>query len=233
MKLDETTLDMLGAARKVIADKDKTTIIEGKGASAKIKERIKLIKAELAKTKSEYDKEKLEERLAKLSGGVGVIKVGAATEVELKEKKDKIDDAVHATKAAVEEGIVSGGGVALIDSIKALDSVDAVGEEKIGVQILRRALEEPMRQIAQNAGKDGSVVIEEVKRLDKGMGYNAATDEYVDMIKAGVIDPAKVTRTALQNAVSVASSVLTTEVAITDLPAKQMAMPEQSMGGMM
>jgi chaperonin GroEL len=233
MKLDETTLDMLGAARKVIADKDKTTIIEGKGSAAKIKERIKLIKAELTKTKSEYDKEKLEERLAKLSGGVGVIKVGAATEVELKEKKDKIDDAVHATKAAVEEGIVAGGGVALIDSIKALDSVDAVGEEKIGVAILRRALEEPMRQIATNAGKDGSVVIEEVKRLDKGMGYNAATDEYVDMIKAGVIDPAKVARTALQNAVSVASSVLTTEVAITDLPEKKIAMPEQSMGGMM
>lgn len=233
MKLEETTLDMLGAARKVIADKDKTTIIEGKGSAAKIKERVKMIKAELAKTKSEYDKEKLEERLAKLSGGIGVIKVGAATEVELKEKKDKIDDAVHATKAAVEEGIVAGGGVALIDSIKSLDSVDTIGDEKIGVAILRRALEEPMRQIAQNAGKDGSVVIEEVKRLDKGMGYNAATDEYVDMIKAGVIDPAKVARTALQNAVSVASSVLTTEVAITDLPEKKMAMPEQSMGGMM
>jgi len=233
MKLEEATIDMLGSARKVISDKEKTTIVEGKGSVTKLKERVKLVKAELEKTKSEYDKEKLAERLAKLSGGVGVIKVGAASEIELKEKKDKIDDAVHATKAAVEEGIVSGGGVALIDSIKSLESVSSTGDEKIGVQILRRALEEPMRQIATNAGKDGSVVIEEVKRLEKGMGYNAATDEYVEMIAAGVIDPAKVTRTALQNAVSVASSVLTTEVAITDLPEKKLAMPEQSMQGMM
>jgi len=233
MKLEEATIDMLGSARKVISDKEKTTIVEGKGSVTKLKERVKLVKAELEKTKSEYDKEKLAERLAKLSGCVGVIKVGAASEIELKEKKDKIDDAVHATKAAVEEGIVSGGGVALIDSIKSLESVSSTGDEKIGVQILRRALEEPMRQIATNAGKDGSVVIEEVKRLEKGMGYNAATDEYVEMIAAGVIDPAKVTRTALQNAVSVASSVLTTEVAITDLPEKKLAMPEQSMQGMM
>jgi len=233
MKLEEATLEMLGQARKVIADKDKTTIIEGKGAQSKIKERIKQIKAEIEKTTSEFDREKLEERLAKLSGGVGVIKVGAATEVELKEKKDKIDDAVHATKAAVEEGIVPGGGVALVDSIKALDNVATSGDEKIGIQILRRALEEPMRQIALNAGKDGSVVIEEVKKLEKGKGYDAAKDEYTDMISAGIIDPAKVARTALQNAASVASSVLTTEAAVTDLPEKKSEMPAgPEMGGM-
>lgn len=235
MKLEEVTLDMLGSARKIVSDKEKTTIIEGKGATSKIKERVKQIKAEIEKTKSDYDKKKLEERLAKISGGVGVIKVGAATEVELKEKKDKIDDAVHATRAAVEEGIVSGGGVALIDSIKALIGVQVIGDEKIGIDILRRALEEPMRRIATNAGKDGSVVIEEVKKLEKGMGYDAATDQYVDMIKSGIIDPAKVTRTALQNAASVAGSVLTTEAAITDLPEKHApTMPDMSgMQGMM
>lgn len=233
MKLEEATLEMLGEARKVVSDKDKTTIVKGNGSAKAIQDRVKQIKKEIEKSTSEFDKEKLQERLAKLSGGVGVIKVGAATEVELKEKKDKIDDAVHATKAAVEEGIVSGGGVALVDSIKALDGVTVTGDEKIGIQILRRALEEPMRQIANNAGKDGSVVIEEVKRREKGIGYDAFRDEYVDMIKAGIIDPAKVTRTALQNATSVASSVLTTEVAITDLPEKnQPAMPDMSgMGG--
>lgn len=237
MKLEDTTLEMLGEARKVIADKDKTTIVKGKGAQSKIHDRIKQLKAEIAKSTSDYDREKIEERLAKLSGGVGVIKVGAATEVELKEKKDKIDDAVHATKAAVEEGIVPGGGVALIDSIKSLDNVATTGDEKVGLQILRRALEEPMRQIALNAGKDGSVVIEEVKRQEKGFGYDASEDKYVDMIKAGIIDPAKVTRTALQNASSVASTVLTTEAAVTDLPEKNppaagMGMPEGGMGGM-
>lgn len=229
MKLEEATLDMLGSARKIVSDKEKTTIIEGKGTATKIKERVKQIKVEIINTKSEYDKERLVERLAKLSGGVGVIKVGAATELELKEKKDKIDDAVHATKAAVQEGIVAGGGVALVDSIKSLDNLSCEGDEKIGVQILRRALEEPMRQIAQNAGKDGSVVIEEVKRLEKGMGYNASTDEYVNMIEAGIIDPAKVTRTALQNAVSISSSILTTEVAITDLPEKRQPTPDMNM----
>lgn len=232
MKLEETTLEMLGEARKVTSDKDKTIIVEGKGAQSKIRERIKQVKAEIEKSTSEYDKEKLEERLAKMSGGVGVIKVGAATEVELKEKKDKIDDAVHATRAAVEEGIVAGGGVALVDSIKSLDALTVTGDEKIGVQILRRALEEPMRQIATNAGKDGSVVIFEVKKQEKGVGYDAASDKYVDMIKAGIIDPAKVTRTALQNAASVASSVLTTEAVVTDLPEKNPpAMPDMG-GGM-
>lgn len=218
MKLEEATLDVLGQARKVIADKDKTTIVKGSGSQRAIQERIKQIKKEIEKTTSEFDKEKLEERLAKLSGGVGVIKVGAATEVELKEKKDKIDDAVHATKAAVEEGIVAGGGVALVDSIKSLDNVTVTGEEKIGLQILRRALEEPMRQIAQNAGKDGSIVIEEVKRQAKGFGFDAARGEYVDMIKSGIIDPAKVVRAALQHAASISASILTTEAAITDIP---------------
>ena len=218
MKLEETTLDMLGEARKVIANKDKSTIVKGKGVHNKIQARVKQLKTELSKSTSEFDKEKIEERLAKLSGGIGVIKVGAATEVELKEKKDKIDDAVHATKAAVEEGIVSGGGVALVDSIKSLDNVAVIGDEKVGLQILRRALEEPMRRIAINAGKDGSVVIEEVRKKEKGIGYNASKDSYVDMISAGIIDPAKVTRAALQNAASVAASVLTTEVAIADIP---------------
>ena len=217
-KLEDVTLDMLGQARKIIADKDKTTIIEGKGVQARIKDRVRQIKTEIEKTTSDYDKEKLEERLAKLSGGVGVIKVGAATEVELKEKKDKIDDAVHATKAAVEEGIVAGGGVALVDCIKSLDNVQISGDEKIGINILRRALEEPMRQIALNAGKDGSVVIEEVKKQAKGIGYDVLVDDYVEMLKAGIIDPVKVVRLALQNAASVAASVLTTEAAVTDLP---------------
>ncbi|MBM2820973.1 MAG: chaperonin GroL [Candidatus Berkelbacteria bacterium] len=232
-KLEDTTLDMLGTARKVIADKDKTTMIEGKGSQNKIKDRVKQIKIEIEKNTSEYDREKLEERLAKLSGGVGVIKVGAATEVELKEKKDKIDDAVHATKAAVEEGIVPGGGVALIDCIKALDNIQVTGDEKIGANILRRALEEPMRQIAMNAGKDGSVVIEEVKKQAKGIGYDVMKDDYVDMIKTGIIDPVKVVRLALQNAASVASGILTTEAVITDLPEKNPpAMPDMSgMGG--
>ena len=233
IKLEDTTLDMLGLARKVISDKDKTTIIEGKGAQTKIKERVKQIKAEIQKSTSEYDREKLDERLAKLSGGIGVIKVGAATEVELKEKKDKIDDAVHATKAAVEEGIVAGGGVALIDCIKALDNLQVSGDEKIGINILRRALEEPMRQIAANAGKDGSVVIQEVRRSAKGIGYDVSRDEYVEMIKSGIIDPVKVVRLALQNAASVAASILTTEVVVTDLPEKNPpAMPDMSgMGG--
>lgn len=232
MKLEETTVEMLGQARKVVADKDKTIIIEGKGNAQKIKERVKFIKTEIEKTTSDFDKEKLKERLAKLGGGVGVIKVGAASEVELKEKKDKIDDAVHATRAAVEEGIVAGGGVALVDSIKSLDAITGTGDEKIGLAILRRALEEPMRQIAANAGKEGAVILEKVRDMEKGVGYNAAKDTYEDMIKAGIIDPAKVTRTALQNAASVASSVLTTEAAVTDIPEKKSDLPEMPAGGM-
>jgi len=231
-KLEDVTLDMLGQARKIVADKDKTTIIEGKGSQTKIKERVKQIKAEIEKTTSEFDREKLEERLAKLSGGVGVIKVGAATEVELKEKKDKIDDAVHATRAAVEEGIVAGGGVALVDCIKSLDNLQVSGDEKIGINILRRALEEPMRQIATNAGKDGSVVIEEVKKQAKGIGYDVLADDYVEMLKAGIIDPVKVVRLALQNAASVAASILTTEAVVTDLPEKENPPAAPDMSGM-
>ncbi|OGD67888.1 chaperonin GroL [Candidatus Berkelbacteria bacterium RIFCSPHIGHO2_12_FULL_36_9] len=222
VKLEDIDLDVLGHARKVVADKEHTTIVEGKPKSdSDVKNRIKQIRTEIEKTSSDFDKEKLRERLAKLSGGVGVIKVGAATEVELEEKKHRIEDAVSATKAAVEEGIVSGGGVALVDVIRSLDNIQLDDEEeKIGIKILRRALEEPMRQIAFNAGKDGSVVIEQVKKLEKGMGYNAAKDEYVDMVKAGIIDPLKVTRAALQNAASVAMMLLTTEAAVADIPEK-------------
>jgi chaperonin GroEL len=218
MKLEDVQVESLGQARRVVALKDKTTIIEGRGQQSEIQARITQIKAEHEKATSTFDKEKLQERLAKLSGGVGVIKVGAATEVELTEKKHRIEDAVSATKAALDEGIVSGGGVALVDSIKQLDTLKLDDEEMVAIRILRRALEEPMRQIALNAGKDGSVVIEAVKKLERGMGYNAATDEYVDMVKAGIIDPLKVTRSALENAVSVSSLLLTTEAAIADKP---------------
>lgn len=234
LKLENADIKMLGRARRVVATKETTTIVEGKGKKDAIQARISQIKKELENSTSDFDKEKLKERLAKLSGGVGVIKVGAATEVEMKAKKDKIEDALAATKAAVEEGIVPGGGVALIRALKALDDVKLRGEEKVGLNILRRALEEPLRQIAQNAGKDGAVVVEEVKKLTSNFGYNAAEDRYEDLVKAGVIDPTKVTRSALQNAVSAAALLLTTETVITDLPEKndkaQGGMP--SMGGM-
>ncbi|MGI6371557.1 MAG: chaperonin GroEL [Patescibacteria group bacterium] len=220
---DQVTVSMLGSARKVVADKDKTTIIDGGGDSSQVKKRVEALRVQIEKTDNEFDREKLQERLAKLSGGVGVIKVGAASEVELKEKKHRIEDAVSATKAALEEGIVSGGGVALIDVIRTLDELKVTGEEKVGVSILRKALEVPIRQIAQNAGKDGSVIIEEIKRKEKGVGYDAASDKYVNMIDAGIIDPLKVTRSALQNAVSVASMILTTETVVTDLPEKKEA----------
>lgn len=218
---ENVTIEMLGSARKVVADKDKTTIIDGNGDATTIKKRVEILRGQIEKTENDFDREKLQERLAKLSGGVGVIKVGAATEVELKEKKHRIEDAVSATKAALEEGIVSGGGVALVDVIKVLDDIKIEGEEKIGVSIVRKALEMPIRQIATNAGRDGSVIIEEIKRKEKGVGYDAAKDEYVNMIDAGIIDPLKVTRSALQNAVSVASMVLTTETVVTDLPEKK------------
>lgn len=222
LKIEDVTLEQLGQARRVIANKDNTTIIEGKTKSKKdLESRISKIKKEIELSTSDYDKDKLQERLAKLSGGVGVIKVGAATEAELNYKKMKIEDAVAATKAAVAEGIVTGGGVAYIDSIKCLDNVKVDGEdEKIGLKILRRALEEPIRQITKNASKDGAVIIEEVRKLAKGMGYDAAKDEYVDMFAKGIIDPLKVTRLALENAVSASGMMLTTEAAITDLPDK-------------
>ncbi len=221
LKLENVTLEMLGTARKIKATKEKTTIIEGKGDQAAIKNRIAQIRKELELADSDFDKEKLQERLGKLAGGVGVIKVGAATEVEMKEKKHRIEDALAATKAAVEEGIVVGGGVALIRALSALDGLKLEGEEKIGADILRRALEAPIRQIAENAGKDGSVVVEAVKNNKGNFGYNAAEDRFEDLVKAGIIDPTKVTRYALQNAASAASMFLTTEAIITDLPEKK------------
>lgn len=231
LKLESASLEDLGSASKIVATKDYTTIVGGKGDEKSVKDRVAQIKVLLEKTDSEFDREKLQERLAKLAGGVGVIKVGAATEVEMKEKKHRIEDAVSATKAAVEEGIVPGGGVALLRARAALDVANAVGEEKIGINILRRALEEPTRQIAVNAGKDGSVVIEEVRKLTGNTGYNAEADRYEDMVKAGIVDPTKVTRSAVQNAASIAAMMLTTEAVITDIPEKKEPMPGGA-GGM-
>jgi chaperonin GroEL len=218
LKLDAISLNVLGEARRVVADKEHTLIVEGKGDAATIKSRKEEVKVLLSKSSSDYDKQKLNERLAKLSGGVGVLKVGAATEVEQKEKRHRVEDAVEATKAALEEGIVAGGGVALVNAVKALDGLKLPEEEQVGVAILRKALEAPMRQIAENAGTDGAVIIEEIKKQGAGIGYNAATGEYIDMIKAGIIDPLKVTRSALQNAASVSALLLTTEAAVVDLP---------------
>lgn len=232
MKLDAVELDMLGEVRKIISDKDKTTIIEGKGQPEAIKDRVSQLKKQIENSSSEFDKEKLTERLAKLSGGVGVIKVGAVTEVELQEKKHRIEDAVQATKAAVEEGIVAGGGTALIDALPVLDSLNFTGDEETAVNILRKALLEPVHQIAVNAGREGSVVVDEVRRHPKNVGYDAENHEYKDMIKAGIIDPLKVTRSALQNAVSVASMILTTEASVTDIPKKEEPMMPGGMPGM-
>jgi len=232
LKLENVELSDLGHARKVIATKDNTTIVDGQGDQRKIKDRIDQIKKEIELTDSEFDREKLQERLAKLSGGVAVLKVGAATETEMKEKKHRVEDAVAATKAAIEEGIVVGGGVALIRVLPALDKVQANGEEKIGINILRNALEAPLRQIATNAGKDGSVVVEEVKRQGGAYGYNAAENKYEDLVKIGVIDPTKVTRSALQNAASIAAMLITTEAVVTELPKKEeKQMPGGGMGG--
>lgn len=221
LKLENADLSDLGSARKVIATKDNTTVIEGKGERVAIDERVAQIKKQLETATSDYDKEKLRERLAKLAGGVAVLKVGAATETEMKEKKHRIEDALSATKAAVEEGIVVGGGVALLRALPVLDTVVVDGEEKIGLDILKRALEEPVKQIAYNAGKDGSVVVEEVKKREGNFGYNAEKNKYEDLVVAGIIDPTKVTRTALQNAVSIASLILTTECVVADLPEKE------------
>jgi len=228
-KLDSVELSDLGSAHKVIATKDHTTIVDGKGDEEKIQARVASIRKTLEATDSEFDREKLQERLAKLAGGVCVIKVGAATEVEMKEKKHRIEDAVSATKAAIEEGIVAGGGVALLRALPALDALKLEGEEAIGLNILRKAVEEPIRAIAQNAGKDGAVVAEEVKKRTGHEGYNAATDTYEDLLASGIVDPAKVTRSALQNAASVAAMFLTTECVITEKPKKEG--PMQSHGG--
>jgi chaperonin GroEL len=225
-------LSDLGSAHKVIATKDHTTFVGGSGDEREIKDRAAQIKKQIETTESEFDREKLEERLAKLVGGVGVIKVGAATEVETKEKKHRIEDAVAATKAALEEGIVPGGGVALLRVQTALEFVKTDAEETIGVNILKRAMEAPIRTIAENAGKDGSVVAEEVKRRSGNEGYNAQTDTYEDLMKAGIIDPTKVTRSALQNAASIAAMFLTTECVVTDLPKKEEPAPHGHGGGM-
>ena len=238
LKLENTDISQLGQAKSVKIDKDNTTIIDGAGKAKDIKDRVAQIKAQIEETTSDYDKEKLKERLAKLAGGVAVINIGAVTEVEMKEKKHRVEDALSATRAALEEGIVSGGGLALIQAASALEKADMTAlsdDEKVGFKIVRRALEEPIRQIAENAGVDGAVIAERAKGEKKGVGFDAAKMEWVDMMKVGIIDPAKVTRSALQNAASVASLLLTTECAITDIPEKNPpAMPAGGggMGGM-
>jgi len=221
LKLENTTLEDLGRARKVVATKEDTTVIEGKGDEKAVKDRVASLRKLIEQTDSDFDKEKLQERLAKLAGGVAVIKVGAATETEMKEIKHRIEDAVGATKAAVEEGVVPGGGVALIRAIKALDGLNLPDEEMVAVSILKRALEEPIRIIAENAGFDGAVVVSEVKKHEGNFGFNAQTGNYEDMVVAGIIDPTKVTRSALQNAVSIAGMFLTTEAVVTDMPKKE------------
>ena len=232
IKLENVTIEDLGRAKKVIVDKDNTTIVDGAGKSAAIEGRIKQIRAQIEETTSDYDREKLQERLAKLAGGVAIIKVGAATETEMKEKKARVEDALNATRAAVEEGIVPGGGVALLRAAKALDSLTLSGDEATGVSIVRRALEEPIRQIVANAGLEGSVIVEKVMATKAVThGFDAESNEYVDMIHAGIIDPTKVERVALQNAASIASLLLTTEALITDIAEKSPAMPPMPHGG--
>ena len=233
-KLENANLDYLGTAKRVVSDKDNTTIVDGGGSLDAIKARINEIKVQVEKTTSDYDREKLQERLAKLSGGVAVINVGAPTEVEMKEKKARVEDALHATRAAVEEGIVPGGGVALLRSVPSLDKVKVDDEQKVGVDIMRRALEEPIRQIVRNAGAESSIVVQNVREKKGDNGYDARNDEYVKMFDAGIIDPAKVARVAVENAASIAGMVLTTEAAITEIPEdeKMPPMPDPGMGGM-
>jgi chaperonin GroEL len=235
IKLENIKLEDLGRAKRVTVDKENTTIVEGEGKKADIQGRVAQIRRQIEETTSDYDREKLQERLAKLAGGVAVVNVGAATETEMKEKKARVEDALHATRAAVEEGIVPGGGVAFLRAQKALDNVkDLEGDEKIGVQIVRRAIEEPTRQLADNAGKEGALVVEEVKKRKGNEGYDVAADEYTDLVKAGIVDPTKVTRSALQNAASIAGLLLTTEALVTEIPEKEKTppMPPGGMGGM-
>lgn len=229
LKLEEVEMDVLGSARKVVADKDNTTIIEGQGDKRAVKARVEQIRNWIQKSTSDWDKEKLQERLAKMAGGVAVVKVGAATEVEQKERQHRVEDALAATRAAVEEGIVPGGGVALTDIAPGLKNLKGTKDEETGIKILQRALEEPLRQIAANAGKEGSVVVDEVQKRAKGVGYDAAKDDYKDMIKAGIVDPAKVTRSALQNAASISALFLTTEAVVAELPEKEQ--PQMPAGG--
>jgi chaperonin GroEL len=236
-KLDSVELEDLGRARRIVANKDNTTLIEGRGDEAQIQGRIKQIRAQIEETTSDYDKEKLQERMAKLSGGVAIIKVGAGTETELKEKKHRVEDALSATRSAVEEGIVPGGGVALINAQSSLDALNLEGDAQIGVRIVRKALEEPLRMLAENAGLDGSVVLENVRRRQseagsQTVGYDVLKDEYADMLERGIVDPAKVTRSAVENAASIGGMVLTTEVMVTDKPSPQSAMPAMPPGGM-
>jgi len=230
-KLDSVTVEDLGRARRVTADKDKTTLVEGRGSEEAIKARIKQIKAQIEETTSDFDREKLQERQAKLVGGVAVVKVGAATEVELKEKKHRVEDALSATRAAVEEGILPGGGVALLNSLAVLDKLGVTGDEATGVDIIRKAVEEPIRWIAVNAGRDGSVIVDQVKKSPTGAGYDAEADDFGDMVKRGIIDPTKVVRSALQNAASIAAMVLITESLVTDIPEKEKAPPMPGGGG--
>ena len=230
-KLESVTFEDLGTARQIRSTKEETTIVDGNGDKKEIEFRVAQIKKQIAETTSDFDKEKLQERLAKLAGGVAVIEIGAATEVEMKEKKLRIEDALNATRAAVEEGIVAGGGTTFVDILPALDEIKLEGDAKVGVEIVKRAIEEPVRQIAANAGQEGSVVVDAVKKAAKGVGFNALTNEYVDMIKAGIVDPAKVTRSALQNAASIAAMVLTTETLVADKP-EPTPPPPPGMGGM-
>jgi chaperonin GroEL len=233
IKLENLKVEDLGKAKKITIDKDTTTIVEGAGAGSAIEGRVKQIRAQVEETTSDYDREKLQERLAKIVGGVAIIKVGAATETEMKEKKARVEDAMHATKAAVEEGIVAGGGIALIRSLKALEALKLEGDQQVGVNIVKRAIEEPLRWIAQNAGMEGSIVVQKVREGEDDFGFNALTDKYEHLIAAGVIDPAKVVRSALQNAASIASLLLTTEAMIADIPEekKDSGMPQGGMGG--
>jgi len=223
MKLENVGLQDLGRCKRIVVDKDNTTLVDGAGKKSDIEGRIKQIRAQIEETTSDYDREKLQERLAKLAGGVAVIKVGAATEVELKEKKHRIEDALSTTRAAVEEGIVAGGGTTLLQAIPALDKVKLSGDAQVGVEIVRKALEAPARQIADNAGQSGEVVVAKVKTLKAGEGFDALAGVYGDMFKKGIVDAAKVTRSALQNAASIAAMVLTTETLVTDIPEKQAA----------
>jgi chaperonin GroEL len=235
IKLENIKLEDLGRAKRVTIDKENTTIVEGEGKKADIQGRVAQIRRQIEETTSDYDREKLQERLAKLAGGVAVINVGAATETEMKEKKARVEDALHATRAAVEEGIVPGGGVALLRAQKALDTIKGLeGDEKVGVAIVRRAIEEPTRQLADNAGREGALVVEEVKKRKGNEGYDVANDEYTDLVKAGIVDPTKVTRSALQNAASIAGLLLTTEALVTEIPEKEKTppMPPGGMGGM-
>jgi len=231
IKLENIKVDDLGKAKKITIDKDNTTIVEGAGTTEGIQGRVKQIRTQVEDTTSDYDREKLQERLAKLVGGVAIIKVGAATETEMKEKKARVEDAMHATKAAVEEGIVPGGGVALLRASKALDALKLTGDQLVGLNIVKRAIEEPMRHIASNAGAEGSIVVSKVKEMKQDEGFNAATEAYEDLVKAGVIDPAKVVRSALQNASSIASLLLTTEALVSEIPEEKKDAPQMPHGG--